>query len=277
VIISKNFLLKIDSLFENKNNIVSQNVICVKENSTQIECNATFFYLEQCRPDQFACVFVDLSYKEKLGQKIEHLKDINETILSKLFPQTLLKIDSGIIHSCSILCFRLISIDSTSKSDSFQRKLDVFSEVDKIINQNQKICFLSSHQNILFFLAYQVGDEIEHAIMVVEAAFLIKTTLEQNSVFSSAKFIIALHSGGPFYLDFDDESRNQVYFSSDMIELTERMCYLDTNKRIALSPDIYEIMASRGYLFEMCEDQYFGKYFSILPKETITHNPVSNE
>jgi hypothetical protein len=110
--------------------------------------------------------------------------------------------------------------------------------------------------------------------MIIEIAFLIKTTLEQNPVLSSVKYIIALHSGGPFYLKFSEKIRKQLFFSSNMIEITERMCYLKTNKTIVLSPDIYKIMASRDYLFEMFEDKYFGKYFSILPKETKSHNPT---
>jgi hypothetical protein len=259
--------VKIASLFENKKNIISQNVICLKENSAQIECNATIFYLDDHHSGQFACIFRDLSSIEKLKQKTIRAKDGNEIILSKLFPQTFLRIDSSIINSCSILCFRLKHIDSISRSDCFQKKLSIIREVNKIVDDNQHIYFYSSHQNILFFLAYHIGDEIEHAIDVIETSFHIKTVIEQNSSFSSAQYIIVLHSGGPFYLKLCEKSGRQFFYSSGIMELAEKMCYLDTQKKIILSPQIYKIIASRSYLFEMGKDKTFGQYFSMIPKD----------
>jgi PAS domain S-box-containing protein len=61
VILSIDFLMKIASLFENKKNMISQNVICMKENCSQIECNVTIFYLKDHHSGQFACIFLDLS------------------------------------------------------------------------------------------------------------------------------------------------------------------------------------------------------------------------
>jgi hypothetical protein len=68
-------------------------------------------------------------------------------------------------------------------------------------------------------------------------------------------------------LRFGEISWKVFFFSGDMIQQTERMYYLETNKKIILSPTIYKIMASRDYYFEMYESKPLGNIFRFFPRK----------